>query len=63
MYVSDGQPFMVVSPDGSLRSDKDLDSTVIAVEFKCPVFQLQTKFPQGTTCNVFLKWKLLMSNH
>ena len=36
-YV-DNSKFMIVSPDGSLRSNPRLDSTVSAVELKCPYF-------------------------
>ena len=43
-YV-DNSKFMVVSPDGSLRSSCRLDSTLMAVELKCPYYKLQTSLP------------------
>ena len=36
---------MVVSPDGSLRRDRTLNSMEIAVEIKCPLKKVHTKFP------------------
>ena len=45
MEKQSGKPFLVVSPDGSLRRNKELTSTEIAVEFKCPYFKLQTQVP------------------
>ena len=40
-----GSIFMVVSPDGSLRKDENLNATVVAVEIKCPVKKVHIEFP------------------
>ena len=42
---SDGSIFMVVSPDGSLRRDRTLNSTEVAIEIKYPVRKVHTEFP------------------
>ncbi|KAH3725516.1 hypothetical protein DPMN_051360 [Dreissena polymorpha] len=39
------EPFIVVSLNGSLRSDKCLHSTEMAVELKCPVMEIHTTIP------------------
>ena len=41
----DGGIFMVVSPDGRLRKDKNLNATEVAVEIKCLVKKVHTVFP------------------
>ena len=38
--------FMVVSPDGSVRKNENCESTIAAVEFKCPVFAIHKNIPQ-----------------
>ncbi|XP_052233224.1 uncharacterized protein LOC127846086 [Dreissena polymorpha] len=45
VFDEDSQPFLVVSPDGSLRLNKELSSTKVAVEIKCPVNGVHTFFP------------------
>ena len=41
----DGKTFMIVSPDGSLRDGESFEATQMAVEVKCPVRTIHTKFP------------------
>jgi hypothetical protein len=44
---NDDKPFVVVSPDGSLRTDLDGErKTVSAVEFKCPTMVSHRKLPE-----------------
>lgn len=45
IHKEDGRVFMVVSPDGTLRSDKTLASTQVAVEIKCPNRKVHETFP------------------
>lgn len=42
---NDSQPFMVTSPDGSVRTTHDIYSTVAGLELKCPVFEIHKEFP------------------
>ena len=42
---SDGNPFMIISPDGSVRAGLDEISTIAGVEFKCPLNELHAKMP------------------
>ncbi|XP_045199092.2 uncharacterized protein LOC123553445 [Mercenaria mercenaria] len=43
-FDENNSPFLVVSPDGSLK-DKVAGETKMAVEFKCPVKKIHTEFP------------------
>ena len=45
VYDENGNTFLVVSPDGSLRENSSLQSSKVAVEKKCPVFDIYTEFP------------------
>ncbi|KAH3847299.1 hypothetical protein DPMN_089619 [Dreissena polymorpha] len=38
-------PYMVVSPDGSVRCNTTVESTIIAIELKCPVFEIHKTLP------------------
>lgn len=38
--------FMVVSPDGSIRSSDSLESPKMAIEYKCPIYDIQRSFPE-----------------
>lgn len=42
----DNESFMVVSPDGSIRTTDKLESTTMAIEYKCPVYDVQKNFPE-----------------
>ena len=55
-YV-DNSKFMIVSPDGSLRTNSRLDSTELVVELKCPYFKIHTSFPNDICSSVLLKSK------
>lgn len=39
------RPFMIVSPDGSLRDESKIESTKVGVELKCPVMDIHQSFP------------------
>ena len=43
--VENGNVMMVISPDGNLRADNTIDTTSVAIEIKCPVSGIHTKFP------------------
>ncbi|KAH3717370.1 hypothetical protein DPMN_060156 [Dreissena polymorpha] len=38
-------PFMVVSPDGSVRCNTSIESTIMAIELKCPVYEIHKTLP------------------
>lgn len=42
---SAGKPFMIISPDGSVRTDFNENSTIASVEFKCPMNDIHSKLP------------------
>ena len=39
------QPFMIISPDGSVRTTNDMNSTVVGIELKCPISDIHKEFP------------------
>ena len=43
--TSNGKRFMIVSPDGSVRSAHDPQSRVAGIELKCPVFDILREVP------------------
>ena len=43
--TEDGKPFMIVSPDGSLRKDFSESSTTVGIEIKCPTRKVHNEFP------------------
>lgn len=45
LNTEEGDLFMVISLDGSLRRDKSLQSTYVAIEIRCPVNSVHTYFP------------------
>ena len=38
------QPFMIISPDGSVRTREDINSTVAGIELKCPFTEIHKEF-------------------
>jgi hypothetical protein len=68
--TKDNNPFMVVSPDGSIRRDTTLERTELSVELKCPVMDIHKTIPTryylqcqaeiialGVDSLVYLCWK------
>ncbi|KAH3847190.1 hypothetical protein DPMN_089507 [Dreissena polymorpha] len=45
VFYEDSQPFLVVSTDRRLRLNKELSSTKVAVEIKCPLNGVHTFSP------------------
>ncbi|KAH3888912.1 hypothetical protein DPMN_012957 [Dreissena polymorpha] len=45
MDSTKSKSFMVVSPDGSVRIDDNEETTIFAIEYKCPIYDVQHHFP------------------
>jgi hypothetical protein len=40
------KPFMIISPDGSVRTTEREDCTTFGIELKCPIYDVHTSFPR-----------------